>query len=91
MNQNIMTDKRINYRTVIQEKCILVNGYDSIETQTVDISLMGLGVKIDSTLQLKDGCELSVFIPGMGLPHAKLIWTNKDINNTTRLGLKFLY
>jgi len=91
MNQNNRTDKRINHRMGTQEKCILSNRSDSIETQTVDMSIMGLGVKTDRTLPFKNGCELTVFNSGMELPQAKLMWTKKDFNNTTRLGLKFLY
>ena len=86
MNQNNRADKRIPF----QKECILVNQFGLIETQTVDRSKMGLGLKIDSTLPFKNGCELGVFIPGMNLPQGKLMWTKKDFNNTTRLGLKFL-
>ncbi len=84
-------DKRINPRVGIQEKCILSNQSESIETQTINISIMGLGVKTDKALPFKNGCDLAVVNSGMELPQAKLIWTKKDSNNTTRLGLKFLY
>ena len=52
---------------------------------------MGLGVKTDSPLPLKIGDELTVFVPIMDnyLAKAKLMWTEEDFNNTTRLGLKF--
>jgi hypothetical protein len=73
----------------IQGKCILSNRSDWIETQTVDISIMGLVVKTDRPLPFKNGCELGVLIQRMELPQAKLMWTKKDFNNTTRLGLKF--
>jgi len=91
MNQNNRADKRINHRTGTQEKCILANCSVSIETKTVDMSIMGLGVKTDITLPFKNGCELIVFKSGMELPPAILIWTKKAFNNTTRLGLKFLF
>ncbi len=87
MNKN----NRIEERRPFQKECILVNQFGLIEMQTVDRSKMGLGLKIDSTLPFKNGCELAVFIPGMDLPQGKLIWTKKDFNNTIRLGLKFLY
>ena len=87
MNQNYRADKRLP----LQKECILVNQVGLLETQTVDISKMGLGVKTDSPLPFKNGCELGVLIPSMGnLPHVKLMWTKKDFNNTTRLGLKFI-
>jgi len=91
MNQNNRTDKRFNHRMDIPGECILANQSDSIETQTVDISLMGLGIKTDSTLpfKFKNGCELTVFISGKEFPLAELMWTKKDFNNTNRLGLKF--
>jgi hypothetical protein len=82
---NNRTDKRLPF----QRKCIMGNRVGLIETKTVDMSKMGLGVKTDKTLPFKDGCELTVFILSMDLPQAKLMWTKKDLNNTTRLGLKF--
>ena len=73
----------------IKEKCILADSSFSIEAQTVDISKMGLGVKTDGTLPFKIGCELAVFIPRMGKSsRAKLVWTKKDFNNISSLGLK---
>jgi len=91
MNQNKRTDKRIDHRMGTQEKCIIGNQFSWIETQTIDISKNGIGVKTSKTLPLKfkNGCELPVVIPNMELPPAKIMWTKKDIDNTTRLGLKF--
>jgi hypothetical protein len=87
MNQNNRTDKRLP----LQKECILANRSGSIETQTIDMSKIGLGVKTDRTLPFKKGCELAVVIPSMGKSSlAELMWTKKDFNNTTRLGLKFL-
>ena len=75
----------------IQKICVLANGSDAIETQTIDLSLMGLGVKTDETLPFKNGCKLEVYIPSMSkTSRSKLMWTKKDFNNTTRLGLKLL-
>ena len=89
MSQNNRTDKRI----LLRKECILVNQFGLIETQTVDMSKMGLGVKTDRILplKLKNGCDLGVFVQNMDLPQAKLMWIKKDINNATRLGLEFLY
>ncbi len=87
MNQNNRTDKRKPW----QKECLLVNEFGLIETQTVDRSKMGLGVKTDRKLPFKKGCELAVVIPSMDKSSlAELMWTKKDFNNTTRLGLKFL-
>ena len=73
----------------LQKECILLNPFGSLEAQTVDMSKMGLGVKTDRTLPFINVFELGVFIPGMhNPPQAELMWTKKDINNTTRLGLK---
>lgn len=83
-------DKRINHRIGIQKKCTLANQFDSIEMQTVDISIIGLGVKTDKTLPFKNGCKLDVFIANQNFFHAELMWIKKGFNNTTRLGLKFL-
>jgi hypothetical protein len=83
-------EKRINRRIDIQKKCTLANQSDSIEMQTVDISIIGLGVQTDKTLTFKSGCELDVFFANHNFSHAELMWTKKDLNNTTRLGLKFL-
>ena len=90
MNSNNRTDKRINHRMDIPGKCILANHSDSIGTQLVDISIIGLGVKTDRTLPFKNGCALDVVIPSQKLSQAKLMWAKKGSNNTTRLGLKFL-
>ena len=89
MNQNNWTDKR----RPLQKECILSNRSDTIETQTIDMSKMELVVKTDRTLPFKIGYELDVVVPSMGNhpTKAKLIWTGKDFNNMTRLGLKFLY
>ena len=87
MNQDNRTDKRLPF----QNEYLLVAQFSLIETQIVDVSKMGLGVKTDSTLPLKfkNGCKLTVLISGMDLPQAELIWTKKGSNNKTRLGLKF--
>ena len=86
MNQNNRTDKRIS----LQKECILGDQFSWIDTQTIDVSKNGIGVKTDKTLPFKSGCELDVYIAGMArFPRAKLMWTKTDFNNTTRLGLKF--
>ena len=90
MNQNNRVDKRLP----LQKRCILGDQRGWIGTHTVDMSIRGLGLKTNNTLPLrfKNGCELAVVIPSMAkFPQAELMWTEKDINNTTRLGLKFLY
>ena len=74
----------------VQKECVLFNQFGGIETLTVDISRMGLGVKTYRTLPFKNGCELTAFISSFELPKTELMWTKKDSNNTTRLGLKFL-
>ena len=92
MNQNNRADKRMYRRMGRQEECILANQLDSIEAQIVNISKKGLGVKTDTTLPFKNGCELDVFIPSRDkFSLAELMWTKKDSNNATRLGLKFFY
>ncbi len=87
MSQN----KRAEERQPLQKECLLVNPSGWIEAQTVDMSKLGLGVKTDNELPFKIGSELTVSVPSMGnhLTRAKLIWTKKDSNNMTRLGLKF--
>ena len=87
MNQNNRTEERIP----LPKECVLFNQFDLIKAETVDISKIGLEVKTDRTLQFINGCELAVSIPSMGFSLAKLMWIRKDSNNTTRLGLKFLY
>ena len=76
----------------IPGECILANQSDSIETQTVDISLMGLGLKTDSTLpfKFKNGCKLTARVSGVEFTQSEIMWTKKNSNNTTTLGLKFL-
>ncbi len=89
MNLNNRTEERLP----LQKKCTLVNSFGFIETQTIDMSKIGLGVKTVKTLplKLKNGCELMVFIQSMDkLYHAELMWTRKGFNNTTRLGLNIL-
>ena len=86
MNKNNRTEKRKSWR----KECLLVNELGLVETQTVDRSKMGLGLKADRTLPFKIGCELEVFIPSMdNFHHAKIMWTKKDFDST-RVGLKFL-
>jgi len=87
MNQNNRTEERLP----LQKECILANRSGAIETQIVDMSKIGLGVKTDTILPFKNGCELAVVIPSMDKSSlAELMWTKKDFNNTIRLGLKFL-
>ncbi len=84
-------DQRTDKRILLQKECLLVNRSGSIEAQTVNMSKMGMVVKIDRILPFKIGSELTVSFPSMGnhLAKAKSIWTKKDSNNTTTLGLKF--
>jgi len=93
MNQNNRSDKRIGHRMGLVLDCTLANRSDSIETQIVDISKMGIGVKTDDTMPFENGSELNIFVPSMDnfRTKAKLIWTKKDLNNKTKLGLKFNY
>ena len=76
-----------------KKECTLFNQSGRIKAQTVEMSKMGLQVKTDSPLpfNFKNGCKMTISIPGMELPQAELIWTRKGFNNATRLGLKFLY
>jgi hypothetical protein len=89
MNLNNRTEERLP----LQKKCTLVNSFGFIESQTVEISQTGLVVKTDRKLplKLKNGCEFMVFIQSMDkLYQTELMWTKKDFNNTTRLGLNIL-
>jgi len=89
MNQNNRTEERRPLRKECIIECIIGNQFSWIEAQTVDISRMGLRIKTDRTLPFKNGCELSILIQRMEPPQGKLMWTKKDFNNSTRLGLKF--
>ncbi len=84
-------NRRTEIRLPLQKECLLVNHSESIEAQVVDMSIMGIGVKTDRTLpfNFKNGCKLTISIPGMELPQVELMWTKKDVSNTTRLGLNF--
>ncbi len=86
MNQNNRTEKRMP----LQKECIAVSRFCFIEMKIVDKSKMGLGLKTDKELPFKIGCTIDTLISDMELPQAKLVWTKKDFNNITRLGLKFL-
>jgi hypothetical protein len=87
MNQYNRTEERLPF----QKECTLANRSGSIETQTVDMSEIGLRVKTDRTLPFKIGSELAVFIPSMDITFlAELMWTKKDSDNATKLGLKLL-
>jgi len=86
MNQNNRTEKRL----YLQKENILFAQFGLIQAEVVDMSEMGLRVKTDRTIPFKNGSELTVLIFGMKLPKAKLMWSKKDINNTTSLGLKFI-
>jgi len=86
-------NNRTKERLPLQKKCALVDSLGYIETQTIDMSKIGLGVKTDKKLpiKLKIGCELMVFIESMDkLYMAELIWAKKDFNKTTRFGLNIL-
>jgi hypothetical protein len=85
-------NQRTSIRLPFQKECILYHRFGFIKTQTVDMSLMGLGVNTNGRLPFKIGHELIVFVPSLGnyFPKAKLMWTKKmDINYITRIGLKF--
>jgi len=85
MNEKNRTEERIP----LQKECILINESGLIKAQIINISRKGLRVNTDSKLPFKNGCELGVLIERMELPMAKLMWTEKDFNNTTTLELKF--
>ena len=74
----------------LKRNCTLANCSGPIEAQMVDISIIGLGVETDSTLPFKIGDELTVCVPDLRnySSKAKLIYTKKEFNNITRLGLK---
>ena len=82
---------RIEERLPLQKENILFAQFGLIQAEVVDMSKMGLGVTTDRTMPFKNGCNLTVFISGIKLPQAKLMWTKNGSNNETRLGLKFLY
>ncbi len=81
----------------LMRDCTLANRSESLEAQSelieaqiVDISIIGLGVEIVSALPFKIGDELTVSVPDLRnyFSKAKLIYIEKDFDNTTRLGLK---
>ncbi len=86
MSKNNRTEKRL----YLQKENILFAQFGLIQAEVVDMSKMGLGVTTDRTTPFKNGCNLTVFISGIKLPQAKLMWTKKDFNHKTKLGLKFL-
>ena len=90
MNQGSRTNGRIDQRMAIKIDCILANRSGSIKAQTIDVSVMGLGIVTDSTLPFKMGDELTARVPILSnySSMAKVIWTKKNFNNITRLGLK---
>ncbi len=90
MNKNNRSDVRIDQRMGIKVDCTLVNHSGSIRAQTINVSIMGLGIETDGTTPFRIGDELTACVPD--LPYfsskVKLIWTKKNFNNKTRLGLK---
>ncbi len=83
-------NNRTKERRPFQKECILVSEIGLIKAQTVDMSKSGLGIRTNRTFPFKIGYELTVFITSMKVYLAKLIWMEKDIDKTTRLGLEFL-
>jgi len=85
-------DERIGHRRGKEKDCTLANRSGSTETLIVDTSKMGIGVKTDGTTPFENGNELKIFVPSMDnfRTMAKVMWKEKDFNNITRLGLKFL-
>lgn len=84
-----MHNRRIHARKFFQKECLLSNGFNLLEAQTVDISKMGLCAETNKTMPYKNGSELSIFIPYLrNFGWGKLVWTKKNSNNTTRLGFK---
>ena len=84
---NERTTKRLPW----QKECILFNQSGLIKTETVDISLKGLGVKTESALPVNfiNGCKLTALVSGVEFTETEIIWTNKKSNYTTGIGLKF--
>ena len=90
-SKEYLMNQRTSIRLPWQKECILFNQFGLIKAKTVDISLIGLGVKTDSTLPLKfkNGCKLTAFVSGVEFTQSEIMWTKKNFNNTTTLGLKF--
>ncbi len=87
---DVQSCRRIDHRKSIEKDCTLGNRSDSIEAQTVDMSIRGLGIKTDRTLPFKIGDELDVCVSDQRnySGKAKVMWIRKVFNNVTRLGLK---
>ncbi len=86
--QRVMPNKRTNARWPSKEECVLITEFVNIKSQTVDVSLLGLGVLVNGTTPFEK--EDKLFVRYMqGFSRAQVRWTNKDDNNyTTRLGLE---
>lgn len=91
MNQNVMVNKRADYRLPIDKECFLLNDFFDIKSQTIDASKMGAGVLVaDITTPFAEGDKVVVHIKSLRhISWAKVSWIQEDIkNNSTRIGLK---
>ncbi len=84
------TNKRTYPRHPYQIECILSNESAAIKSQTVDVSILGMGVLVNGTTPFEIGDRLTVSMTSMQYQSlAEVRWAEKDINkNTTRIGLK---
>ena len=85
-----MTNKRMERRQPFHQECFLSNGFGKIQTQTVDVSKMGVGLLIIGSLPFETGDQMSVDINSIEFcSKVSVQWTRKDVKNkATRVGLK---
>ncbi len=87
-----MSNKRTYTRHPYQIECILSNGFGDIKSQTVDVSILGLGVLVNGTIPFENGDILKVYISVYSMDQhsqAEVRWINKEVNsNSSRVGLK---
>ncbi len=90
MNPNDMTDTRTNARWSSQKECSLLYEFADIKSQTVVISIWGLGVLVSGHILCKKGDTMPVRIKSLNYSsEAEVIWTKKD-KDSTRVGFSLL-
>ncbi len=85
-----MPYKRTNARQPFQKECSLLYEFDDIKSQTIDISMWGLGVLVSGQMPFEKDEILFVDIKSLNYSsHAEVCWAKKD-KDSTRVGLFLL-
>ncbi len=85
-----LTNQRTKPRITINRECVLSNGFGTIGSRTIDISISGLGLLIPKTVPFDKGSVLHARINDYKISeYGQVVWVKKIPGNLSKAGIKF--